>query len=207
MAADKRFYYECVYPCEIGFYGPNKRRETWRTKGRSEVQGFCLHNRRLMPAHGRTVRGRVAHEADIIVTDYPVGKSYVETVQKMVSRPASAYGNIGGLKPRVMRMKSNKIKLSLIDANDVTRDIMERAWDEGLPQWRYLDKEEIIQWQIEQRPLQLDPDNGKAREQMSGWAAVLFEDNDKSVELPKEMAQWAQAVSPGGEGVGAVGGG
>jgi hypothetical protein len=158
-----------------------------------------------MPAHGRNARGRVAYEADVIVTDYPVGKSYVDNVQKLVSRPASAYGNIGGLKPRVMRMKSNKIKLRLLEAGEITRDVMDRAWDEGLPQWRFLDKDEVIQWQLEGRPIQTDPETGKPREQMSGWAAVLFEDNDKTVELPKEMAQWAQAVTPGVEGVGAGG--
>ena len=169
MAKEKRFWYECVLQCDIGWYGPDQRRERWPRRGRSEIQPDTMHSVRLTPEHGRNGRGE-PFPADYIVTDKPVGRSYTEVVTKGVSRPETAYGNIGGARQRVMRVKESKIKLRLMDPDELTREIRYNAYDYGPPEYR----------------------DGK---QVKGWVAALFEDNDKDVVLPKDMAKWAQQVA------------
>jgi len=170
MAKEKRFWYECILQCDLGYYAPDGRRERWVKKGRAMIQPTTMHIVRLLPEHGLNGRGE-PFPADYIVTDKPLGRSYVEAgVTKAVSRPATAFGNIGGLKPRVMREKVNKVKFRLLDTDEITSEVRRQAWDYGLPVMR----------------------DGK---QVEGWAASIFEANDKDVELPAEEALNARAVA------------
>src|SRR3990167_2360596 len=170
MAKEKRFWYECILQCDLGWYGPDGRRERWQKKGKALIQPMTMHIVRLRPEHGMNGRGE-PFPADYVVTDKPFGRSYTGAgVTKMVSRPATAYGNIGGLKPRVMREKQNKVKFRLLDTDELTSEIRRNAYDYGPPEIR----------------------DGK---QVSGWAAVLFEAGDTEVQLPDEVAKMARAVA------------
>ena len=170
MAKEKRYFYECVLACDLGYWGPEHRRENWERKGKAMVQTFAMHNVHMLPEHGMTGRG-VPFPADYLVVDQPLGKSYTEVVTKSVSRPATAYGNIGGLKPRIMRPKQSKVKFRQLDANEITAEIRRDAYDYGLPQF-----------------------NAKGK-QISGWDASLFKDNDGDVRLGPEEALNAAAVA------------
>lgn len=179
----KRYFYKCVYPCDVAYFGPDQRRENWIESGRSTIPTYGMHSVRLRPQHGRRVNGR-PFPADYIMTDQPVGKSYTEEVIKQVSRPASPYGG-----KRVNREKHNKIKLQLVDEGDIPADA--EIHRRGLPVFIELTEDDMLAWQEHDRPLNKDK-AGKNVQQIQGWAASMFEDSDWPVVLPEDTAKmWA----------------
>lgn len=179
----KRYYYRCVYPCDVAYYGPDQRRENWRETGKLSIPTYAMHSIRIQPQHGRRVNGR-PFPADYIVTEKPLGKSYTEEVTKTVSRPATPYGG-----KRVNREKRNKIKLQLVDEHDIPADA--EVYRRGMPVFVELEEDEVLEWQDRGRLVTKDK-TGKSVQQIQGWAATMFEDSDWPVVLPEDTAKlWA----------------
>lgn len=139
----KRYYYECVRQCDIGWRGPDPRRERWSTRGGMLVQPpDVMHSKRLYPSVASAGRAGlsvglndVRPEADIIVTDKPVAKNYTQTVTKKVSRPRFD-PTTGRRHGRYFRRKTNPPKLRILEPdeidNDVRRNAIDLPWDVSL---------------------------------------------------------------------------
>lgn len=126
MAKARRYYYAVVLQCDLPWYGPDQRKERWVMKGKQLVQPTrVLHVKRVYPSKGFNARGE-EFPPDYIVTDRPVGKSYTHEVVKKVSRPDFEHP---GARKRLDREKASKIKLELIDPDDVTAEIRRAAYD------------------------------------------------------------------------------
>lgn len=128
MAKSKRFYYKCILVCDLGWYGPDQRKERWETKGKVSIQPTkTLHSIRLKPSGGYNARGEEM-PPDYIVTDKPVGKCFTEQVPKKVSRP-SWDPNTGRRNGRVYRKKFSVPKLEILDPDEIDSLIRKRAFD------------------------------------------------------------------------------
>ena len=128
MAKAKRFWYEVVFQLDLGHWAPDQRPERWTYKGRVLVQPQrTKHSLRLFPSRGYNGRGE-PFPPDYFVTDRPIGKSYTEEVNKMVSRSENI-GLQGQYGKRSMRLKTSKIKARLLDADEVTESVRRAAYD------------------------------------------------------------------------------
>ena len=169
MAKERRYYYECVYQCDVGHIGQDQRRERFIRRGRSEIAKPTMHSVRVYPSRGVNARGEEI-PADYIVTDQPIGKNYTEEVEKKVSRPDFEHP---GVRNRLMRAKVSKVKFVLRDAADVPEECRRKAYDYGRPQF--------------------GEDEKGNRVQIAGWHASLFETHVEDVVLPAESAAMAAA--------------
>lgn len=163
MAKTKRFYYECVYPTDLGYYALDQRRERWVRQGRSDIAKPTMHCVRCYPSKGLNARGEQI-PADYIVTDQTLGKQYTEEIAKQVSRPDFEHP---GQRFRKMREKVSKVKFVLLDPEDVTTYVRSHAYDYGAPQFGKDAKGNDIQ--------------------VSGWHAQMFETINADVTLDKEV--------------------
>ena len=128
MAKTRRYYYECVAECDLGFWGPDQRKERWIQKGRQLIQPARVqHSIRLSPSRGIRPNGDQI-PPDYIVTDRPLGKQYTEEITKKVSRPSfdPVTGRRNG---RYFRKKVSAIKFRLMDIDEVDSDIKKHAFD------------------------------------------------------------------------------
>jgi len=116
MAKPKRYYYECVLQCDLPYVAPDQRRERWP---KNNIAPMCIHSKRLVPSDGYTT-------PDFIVTDKPVARQYTEEVVKAVSRPDFEHP---GARRRIMREKVSKIKLRLLDSDEVGETVRRTAID------------------------------------------------------------------------------
>ena len=181
----KRYFYQCVYQCDVAYAGPDQRRENWIERGRGRgIPTYAFHPIRLQPEHGMRPNGR-PFPADYICTPRAVGKSYTEQVEKEVSRPVTAYGGA-----RKMRTKVSKIKLELVDERDIPNDA--EVHDYGEPVFIELTTEEVYAWQRKGRPL-IKNKAGKAHQQIKGWAVSMFDDGVEPVTLPSETQKLYEA--------------
>ena len=115
----RRLYYEVVHEVDLAWYAPDQRVERWPRRGQRDVQPMSvMHSMRLGPSPGYTARGN-ALPPHYIVTDRPVGNTYTEEVMKVVSRP------IQDSAQRTMRPKYSKIKLRLLDKDEIIGSGME----------------------------------------------------------------------------------
>jgi hypothetical protein len=133
MAKQTRYVYECLYQTDLGWFGPDQRRERWIQKGRTLIQPQRVqHIIRCFPSkdRGLTSRGDPI-PADYIITPRPLGKSYTEEVKKMVSRSLHDGTNPGMFGKRVMREKVNKVKFRLVPPDEVTESMVRYAFDYG----------------------------------------------------------------------------
>jgi hypothetical protein len=133
MAKQTRFVYECLFQSDMGFFGPDQRRERWLQKGRTLIQPQRVqHIVRCFPssAKGLTSRGDPI-PADYIITPKPLGRSYTEEVKKMVSRSLHDGTNPGMFGKRTMREKVNKVKFRLVPPDEVTESMVRYAFDYG----------------------------------------------------------------------------
>jgi hypothetical protein len=69
MAKDRRYYYECVVTCQMGYMAPSARREEWPEDG---VPPMVLHERSFYPA------GLGKKRPDYLCTSSPIAKRYTE---------------------------------------------------------------------------------------------------------------------------------
>jgi len=116
---------DCGYFCELGYWGPDQRKERWKKQGKMLVQpAKVLHSLRV---HGLDPDGSEDH-TDYIVTDRPIGKPYTEEVKKQVSRPYHD-PETGRRHGRKYRNKMSKIKFRLLEPDEVDSDIKKRALD------------------------------------------------------------------------------
>lgn len=133
MAKAKRFWYECVLQCDLGFLAPDQRRERWTQRGKVEVQPpRTLHSVRLYPSKGYDKNGNYI-PGDVAVFDQPLARRYTEEIEISVSRPLIDAEHPGG-HTRYMRPKVTKVKFVLLDPEDVTESVKRRAYDYG-PDW------------------------------------------------------------------------
>lgn len=124
MAKAKRYFYKCVYPCDVGYWGPDQRKERWGKQGQPPK---VLHSVRVLPSRGYDSRGR-ERPGDYIVTDKPLAKHFTQETVKKVSRP-SWDPQTGRRNGRVYRKKVTKVKFELLDADEIDREIREAAYD------------------------------------------------------------------------------
>ena len=110
---DKRFYYECVMQCQIGYMALDHRRERW-VNGQAQL---CLHERTFTPDNPFDKR----KPAMILALDKPIAPRYTEEIPTMVRRK--------NLRTNEWEEKEthSKIKFRLLDPDEVTSDIRERA--------------------------------------------------------------------------------
>jgi len=129
MAKQKKYYYECVYPCDVPWYGPDQRRERWVQKGKMLVQPpRVLHSVRCFPSRGYNARGEKLL-GDYIATNRPIGKAFTEEVTKSVSRVDWNARLRDGGSPRKMVEKSSKVKFVLLEPDEVTDAVRRVAYD------------------------------------------------------------------------------
>ena len=127
MAKPKRFYYECIFICDLGHWAPDQRTERWIRRGRSLIQPMkVLHSIRVSPSRGYNARGE-EFPPDYIVTDRPLARNYTEEITKKVSRPK--FDNRGSRDGREMREKIGKVKFRLLDADEVMESVRRNAYD------------------------------------------------------------------------------
>lgn len=67
MAKDKRYYYQCVATCQMGYMAPDQRRENWPEDG---VPSMALHERSFYPS------GPGKKRPDYLCTSEPIAKRY-----------------------------------------------------------------------------------------------------------------------------------
>ena len=179
----KQFFYECVYPCDVGFATTSRRREDWMTDSGMELPTYAIHPIRVQPVHGMRPNRR-PFSADYIRTDKPLGKAYTEEVIKNVSRPTSAYGGA-----RVMRQKINKIKFREVDQRDIPADA--KLFKNRSPVFRTMNEDELLHFQT------MGWEVPKSKQiQTDGWAAAMFDDGTDDVHLPEATERmWRQGAS------------
>jgi hypothetical protein len=73
MAKERRYYYECLATCQMGYMASDHRRERWADDG---TPAICLHERTFYPA------GLGKKRADYLVTDEPISKRYTDPVMR-----------------------------------------------------------------------------------------------------------------------------
>ena len=135
MAKEKRYWYECIYETDLGYWAPDQRRERWVQKGRSLIQPMrVLHSVRLYPSRGVNSRGEPL-PPDYACFLQPLAKQYTEEVTKRVSRPN--YTVTGRRAGRVMRPKTSKVKFRQLDSDELTDYVRRNAyffdeWHESL---------------------------------------------------------------------------
>jgi hypothetical protein len=119
----RRFYYECLRRTDLGYWGPQRRREREGKGMPTKVQHIAV----VLPSRGMNTRGEEL-PPDYIVTDKPLGKQYIEQMTKKVSRPSfdSESGRRNG---RYYRRKLITPKFRLLDPDEVDWDIKKRAID------------------------------------------------------------------------------
>ena len=111
---EKWLYYECVMPVEIGFMGPDQRKERQLPGQMSQP---CLHTITLSPSYPYNPKKL----PDILGVKRPLADSYVKEVQKTVSRKNLRTG------AREDRTKTSKITFVLLEGPDLTDGVMSRA--------------------------------------------------------------------------------
>ena len=72
MAKEKKYYYECVATCQMGYMAIDHRKE------RQDEEGtvMCLHERTFYPS------GLGKRRPDYLVTNAPISKRYLEPVNR-----------------------------------------------------------------------------------------------------------------------------
>lgn len=134
MPKEKRYYYECVFPdkhgCEVGYWGPDQRRERWPKKGRLAEQPMkVLHTVRFFPSNpDRTDRSGMPIPGDILCTARPIGRQWTEETVKNVSRPKINMETGQKMLGRVMRPKISRQKFRLMEDYEIDRTIIERCY-------------------------------------------------------------------------------
>jgi len=111
---EKWLYYECVYPCEVGFMGPDQRKER-QVPG--QMPRNCLHTITLIPSDPYNPKKL----PDILAVKRPLAPSYVSEVEKIVNRKNLRTGL------REDHPKKSKIKFALLEGSDVTDSVIRRA--------------------------------------------------------------------------------
>lgn len=110
---DKRFYYECVMQCQIGYMSLDTRKERWV----NDQPQLCLHERTFYPDDPFNPK----KPAMILALDRPIARRYTEEVTRIVPRKNLRTGEYED-KPT-----HSKIKFVLIEPEDLTADMRQRA--------------------------------------------------------------------------------
>jgi hypothetical protein len=112
MAKERRYFYECVVPCQMGYMAPDQRRENWPEDG---VAPMSLHERSFYPA------GPGKKRADYLVTTSPIAKRYTE------AQPRKFFKK--DLRTNEMREINTPttIKFVLLEGDEIGDYIRERA--------------------------------------------------------------------------------
>lgn len=128
-----RYFYECIARgicpwVDVGYKGPDQRRDRWPRKGRNRVQP--THVLHVIRCHSNILQktGEQIKPPDYIVTNKPLAKRYTDTVTYGVSRmddPAH------GKKNRVIRNKTSEPKFRLLSADEITDFVRANAYDYG----------------------------------------------------------------------------
>jgi hypothetical protein len=143
MAKSRRYYYECISPCQLGWWGPDQRKERWIRRGSSLVQPTHVqHLVNVYPSKGITPRGEPI-PPDYVVTDQPLGKQYTQEIVKKVLRPH--FDQLTGRRNgRSWRKKISTVKFRLLDMDEVDGDIKRRAKDYPWQETLFEDKLEAV---------------------------------------------------------------
>ena len=80
---EKRYFYECVVPVEMGYMAQDQRRERWLP---NEPPPECLHSLRFFPKDPVAEVGKKGFYPDYIVTDKPLHPRYTDEIPKVVNR-------------------------------------------------------------------------------------------------------------------------
>lgn len=121
----KTYFYQCVYPCEVGFLAPDHRKE--RIPPNVMVAPMVLHTFTLYPADPYNPK----KQADVLIVDRPLADHYVNEVPKVVSRKNLRTGE------REDHETHSKIKFVLVPDNEVTDDMRKRGRRFSLTEQHY----------------------------------------------------------------------
>jgi hypothetical protein len=94
---EKRYYYRCVVPVDMGYIAPSNRREEW-----SEESGPppVLHCRHFVPP------GIGGKDPNYLVTTQPISKRYVEEVDRIFEKMDPRTGKMQKIKtPSVVKFE------------------------------------------------------------------------------------------------------
>jgi len=110
---DKRLYYECQMQCQVGYMAFDHRKERYV----NDQPTMCLHERTFMPAHPFDKK----KPAMILALEKPIVAHYTDEVPKIVRRK--------NLRTNEWEEKEthSKIKFRLMDSDEITSDVRERA--------------------------------------------------------------------------------
>lgn len=183
--AKKSYYYEVITDFEIPIMARLSKQQRARFGEDEDPPLEMLHvfhaEAAVKPDGMRRTRGmNLRRNGDIIKTDRPVGKSYTEIVRKLVSRPIISAVDGGRTLKRVMRPTVSKVKLRLLEPDEITSYVVENAICAG----------------------ELGKDGRPMFGKGSRWGDALFVDSTADVTLPPETAALlatAQAMIEGSE--------
>ena len=103
MARDKRYYYECVTTCQMGYMAPTHRREDF---GEDGVPPMILHERQFAPRMGQ-------RKADYLCTLVPLAKRYVEVIPRNFKKKNLRTGEIIDVE------EHSVVKFRLLEADEI----------------------------------------------------------------------------------------
>jgi hypothetical protein len=109
---DKKLYYECIATCQMGFMGPDQRKERWEENG---MPAMCLHERSFYPS------GLGKKRPDYLATDKPISKRYLQPVMRTFSKM--------DLRTREMKVVNSPTtaKFRLLDSDEIGDYVREHA--------------------------------------------------------------------------------
>jgi hypothetical protein len=103
MAKEKRYYYECVTNCQMGYIAPSGRREEF---GEDGVPTMVLHERDFQRSEGR-------RKADYLCTTSPLSRRYTEEIPRNFPKKNLRTGEIINVEAHTI------VKFVLLDPEDV----------------------------------------------------------------------------------------
>jgi hypothetical protein len=110
---DKRYYYECVMQCQMGYLAPDHRKERWVNGQPLQV----LSEITFLPDDIYDKR----KPAMILAVDLPLAERYTEEIPKVVRRKNLRSGEWEE------KETHSKIKFRLMDPDEITADMRARA--------------------------------------------------------------------------------
>lgn len=112
MAKDKRYYYECVTQCQMGYMAPSTRIED---RGEDGVPPMVLHERTFYPA------GPGKRRPDYLATTQPISRRYTEELPRNFMKKDLRTNEMKEVKAHTV------VKFVLLDPSDIGDYVREHA--------------------------------------------------------------------------------